>query len=991
MTFRAKLYPITLLIAILHAPFCALFAQTIAEKKTGLNISTSDLDAFTQQELKEINREANDRQNLLRTLYGDALRLYDQGAPPQDFEPLLSNIRAVREQLQSMQIKWREAVTDVDKGDAYALWDQPDTTVEQLVMDYGSQSYIYIIPPDIGKISLSTNSQIPIPRAFWGETLELILEQNGIGVQQLNPYLRILYLLKDQHQGISAITQDRAELDFLPRQARVAFVLSPDPADLRRIAAFLDRFVNPATTSFFTLGRDLLLVSSVAEMQELLKLYDFIAKTRGNLEYKLIPLTKVDTTEMANILGTLFEQFSKAEQAEPANGEKRIVSQSQIDAWGLKVIPLTQVAQAIFLLGTREEIYRAERLVHEIEDRLKGARGKVVFTYRVKHSDPEELAQLLMKIYSIFSSELIEDEQNMMNGGVQVTVTGEAPQDTPGVMTVVTPPSTRPQRGTIYSSPFPTMVDDSVGFYQAGAVVVAPAPITMAMPVERAVNVGRDNFLVDPTTGIIVMVVEPHILPRMKEVIKRLDVPRRMVQLDVLLFEKRNSSTNNFGLNLLRIGSCATNAHTNCLSFNDVLRNVCTGACIGPNPIFGILNFMISRPGCPGVPAYDLAYRFLMTQEDVTINANPSVTTLNQTPAQIAVVEEISINTGVVQVQSAGGIDAKDAFTRAQYGTNIVITPTIHMSNEGDEEFWDDAPNYVTLDTQVSFDTVSAGGSANRPNVVRRSIKNQMRVPDGKTVILGGLRRKDSLDAVSKIPFLGEIPGIGTLFRDTLLSENSQEMFIFITPSIIDDPCTDFERLRREQLARRPGDIPEFLCALDRARKCAQECAFRQGMQILMGGRALERCIPWGDDSCTRDPLAPRLFEGGCINHSMTRTYGYDPRTYMDKNKEDKQAANCNARQALPGTSLEAPYLPSTLDPRPPMPYVEPPAPAVPAPLNKAPNFTSAYVPYIGPQQPIPYIDRTPSSYTDTRQPPLFDPPEDETQEPDSCKACCGR
>lgn len=878
------MHRLLLLITLLQVPFYHLPAQTIAEKKTGLNVGASDLDAFTHQELKEVNVQARERQNMLRTLYSDALQLYEAGASEEEFQSLLLNIRAVKEQLYSQQSRWRETVTDVDKGDAYALWDQPETTVDQLIMDYGSQSYLYLIPPEIGKMPISTASQIPIPRAFWGETLELILEQNGIGVQQLNPYLRMLYVSKDQHSGISAITNDRFELEFLPKHARVAFLLSPDPSDVRRVAAFLDRFINPVTTSFSALGRDLLLVSSVSELQELLKLYDFIAKTRGEIEYKLIPLSKVDTGEMTEILQTLFEQFAKAGDVEVKEGERR-VAPSTYDAWGLKIIPLTQVAQAVFLLGTREEIHRAERMIHEIEDRLTTARGKVVFTYRTRHSDPEELAQLLMKIYAVFATERLENI-NMMNGPFGPGAPpppGFAPppqENLPGVMEVVTPPTTRPERSTIYTSPFPTMVDDSVGFYQAGSVVVTPAPIVMAQPTERAVNVGRENFLVDPATGIIVMVVEPEILPRLKEVLRQIDVPTRMVQLDVLLFEKRNNYTNNFGLNLLRVGSCASDTHKNCLAFNDVIRNVCTGECLGLNPIGGILNFMISRPGCSGVPAYDLAYRFLMSQEDITINANPTVTTLNQTPAQIAVVEELSINTGVVQVQSAGGIDAKDAFTRAQYGTNIVITPTIHMANQENDEFFDDSPNYITLDTQVSFDTVSAGGAPDRPNVVRRSIKNQMRVPDGKTVILGGLRRKESRDYVAKVPFLGEIPGIGTLFRDTALADTSQEMFIFITPSIIDDACADFDRLRKEQLARRPGDIPEFLCALDRARNCAKEALFVQGMQILMGGRMQERCIPWGDDSCKRDPTEPRLFEeekdNEVPNHSLTHSFCLD-------------------------------------------------------------------------------------------------------------------
>src|SRR5262249_26519269 len=109
-------------------------------------------------------------------------------------------------------------------------------------------------------------------------------------------------------------------------------------------------------------------------------------------------------------------------------------------------------------------------------------------------------------------------------------------------------PTTNPPRPTIYSSPFPTVADDSPGFFQAGAVVVAPTPIQLASPVtDKVYNLGRDNFIVDPMTSIIVMVVEPDILPRLKDLLRRIDVPRKMVQLDVLLFEKLNKHENNWG------------------------------------------------------------------------------------------------------------------------------------------------------------------------------------------------------------------------------------------------------------------------------------------------------------------------------------------------------------------------------------------------------------------------------------------------------------
>jgi general secretion pathway protein D len=122
----------------------------------------------------------------------------------------------------------------------------------------------------------------------------------------------------------------------------------------------------------------------------------------------------------------------------------------------------------------------------------------------------------------------------------------------------------------------------------------------------------------------------------------------------------------------------------------------------------------------------------LMTQDDIQINASPSVVAINQTPATIAIVEEISINTGIYNVETAKGVTLERAFTRAQYGITIDITPTIHITDEEDEA--EGEPSYVTLDTDITFDTIQPGIDIERPDVTRRHVNNQVRVPDGQTL-----------------------------------------------------------------------------------------------------------------------------------------------------------------------------------------------------------------------------------------------------------------
>src|SRR5262249_23671020 len=153
------------------------------------------------------------------------------------------------------------------------------------------------------------------------------------------------------------------------------------------------------------------------------------------------------------------------------------------------------------------------------------------------------------------------------------------------------------------------------------------------------------------------------------ELLKKIDVPKKQVQIEVLLFERMLNRTNDFGLNLLRIGTCASNTNAQCGVFNDVevdIRNL------------GVFEYLLSRTKeATGFAAIDLDYRFLLSQDDIQINACPSTVALNQTTAVIEIEDEISVSTGAFVVPTTGNPSIKDAFARARYGIVIEVTPTI--------------------------------------------------------------------------------------------------------------------------------------------------------------------------------------------------------------------------------------------------------------------------------------------------------------------------
>ncbi|HEY5758892.1 MAG TPA: type IV pilus secretin PilQ [Steroidobacter sp.] len=97
--------------------------------------------------------------------------------------------------------------------------------------------------------------------------------------------------------------------------------------------------------------------------------------------------------------------------------------------------------------------------------------------------------------------------------------------------------------------------------------------------------------------------------------------------------------------------------------------------------------------------------------------------------------------------------------------------------------------NRVILDLTVSKDSVgqlvasATGGFV--PSIDTREIVTQVLVNDGQTVVLGGILETERRDAENKVPYLGDIPVVGRLFKQTTTTDNKDELLIFVTPRIL--------------------------------------------------------------------------------------------------------------------------------------------------------------------------------------------------------------
>jgi type IV pilus assembly protein PilQ len=89
----------------------------------------------------------------------------------------------------------------------------------------------------------------------------------------------------------------------------------------------------------------------------------------------------------------------------------------------------------------------------------------------------------------------------------------------------------------------------------------------------------------------------------------------------------------------------------------------------------------------------------------------------------------------------------------------------------------------VTKDSVGELVASATGGFV--PSIDTRSIATQVLVNDGETVVLGGIYETESRETVNKVPFLGDVPGLGVLFRSRATVNNKAELLIFVTPKIL--------------------------------------------------------------------------------------------------------------------------------------------------------------------------------------------------------------
>ena len=280
----------------------------------------------------------------------------------------------------------------------------------------------------------------------------------------------------------------------------------------------------------------------------------------------------------------------------------------------------------------------------------------------------------------------------------------------------------------------------------------------------------RGHLLVDNRTNTLYVRDTAEQVKRIKEIVKTLDVPVDQVMIEARIVVARTGVGEELGVSwgvrsspTTGLGQFNTERSTTRGGLeNENFLQSDRGTSIDFNPATGAnFGFVSSKL------LLDLELAALETENRSEIISQPKVITSNRNKAVIRSGEEIPYTS----VDSDG--ERTTDFRQAEL--RLEVTPQI----VGDGR--------IFLNLQVNNDSKGEETATAGPTINTNAVETQVLVNNGETIVIGGIFTSQKLEGETKVPFLGDIPFIGWLFRSSYSNQEKVELLVFITPRMLND------------------------------------------------------------------------------------------------------------------------------------------------------------------------------------------------------------
>jgi general secretion pathway protein D len=311
-------------------------------------------------------------------------------------------------------------------------------------------------------------------------------------------------------------------------------------------------------------------------------------------------------------------------------------------------------------------------------------------------------------------------------------------------------------------------------------------------------TVGSATISVDPDTHNIVVIADEQTGDQISNVIANLDEPKPQVLIKVVFMEVDDDNSMDLGVE----GGWANSGTLNQSAGNVLglsgLNSVVTN--------FNALGQPLAAALSPGSSTSPLAnggfYQIATSDFQATLKAvaaagkaqilsRPSILARDGQLAQIVVGQQIYLPSGVSFTSVGTGSSTVPTINGSYQNVGIILDVTPYIGDNNLVEMIVQ-PQTSSVDTSSPGQVIATGGLLGTPiyapNLDIRSADTVVVTPDAQPVVIGGLIGDTKSSSETKVPFLGDIPLLGNLFKYTSKSDDKTELLIFLTPHIVQTP-----------------------------------------------------------------------------------------------------------------------------------------------------------------------------------------------------------
>ncbi len=621
----------------------------------------------------------------------------------------------------------------------------PDVDISVLI-DYISEKTgkKFIVDPAVkGKVTIIYPNSEGISADDAYRVFESVLEVHGFATVPSGSVIKIVPAVQARSKSIPTVIKDegrRADDKFVTRIIRLDYA---DPEEIRK---FIQPLVSKTSMVLADSNANLLVITdALANINRLLEIIKAVDVPSENEELEIIPLKYASAASIGKSIGQLFTQARTV--------RRRTARTAQAAA--IKIIP-DERTNSLLVFAPREDIDKLRSLLAQLDVEVTTEGGNI-HVYYLQHADAEELVKVLTNLPTKQSGKTDDNKVVRPNPAEPQTQKGEAAAQ--------------------------------------GQSETASAPASVELSDDIKITA-------DPETNTLIITSSKEEYKVLEEVIKQLDIPRRMVYLEALIMEVSIDKQFKIGAEWGGKGSFHDETGILGSGFTDNKFGLVSGVSQGiagmaTGATLGILKKGVKIGGAY-FPNLGAVVNTFQKDSDINIIATPQILTTDNKEANITVGENVPYITS----KNSSTTGSTQDYTNYEYkdvGTTLKITPQINQAN------------LLRLDIEVEVTRLKSEAGVATPTTYKRSAATSVVVHNEDIVVIGGMIGQDATSGDYKVPLLGDVPVLGWLFKTHESSKRKTNMFIFIAPRIVasSPELTDIYYKKRDKVEKEGAEPPE--------------------------------------------------------------------------------------------------------------------------------------------------------------------------------------